>query len=825
MKIENIRVKMAFFAAIASATIGLSIIASNYIVKGVVMDVTENTPCPGALVRIYADKDSVLPVVTDITDSLGRFAQEVDTIGRFRLKTEFMGLETEDIPFEITKETTEIMLDTIRMKGDSRTLDEFVISISKPLVENDGATLTYNMTEDPAAQSNNLLEMLRKVPMVTVDAEDNVKVKGKSNFKIYLNGRENPMLSGDPKTILKSMPASNVKKVEVITEPGARYDAEGTEGILNIVTETKQNLDGFLTNLNLNARKDSWGASIYARTKVRNVTGSISISTSQPWNMELSKFTFNQVTENLQPENKWRQEWKGEGRSKYAYSGGYLNLSWEPDTINLFTLTLSLYDNKNSGINSQYVENFDAMNTKQWSFSRMFTYDYSNMSLGVDGSFQHNFKNEGHNIVASYQYYFNKSYNENNTVSSDFENYSEEYPYLRYDSNNHSNYHTFQIDYTNPLGEHNVLETGAKAYWSRDNNLTAPWYGTTEEDMSVNQQESVNLAHFNNIQALYVSHTGKYGKWSTRAGVRYQHSEVGIDYFTPGYNDFTSIFNDFVPNASLTYRLSGMQNFRLSYQMRISRPSVSQLNPFVNNMTVGSVSYGNPNLNSVTYNNFNLSYNNYGGKIGGSSTLSYNRSDNQIENYSFSKDGLINSTYGNIGYFQEFAVHGDMQLAVVNNLNISLYGYLSYRMFKADNHYLKDKKNGWYWNYSINVDYRMPWNINISGYGGQGSSWFNLQTSSQGWYFYGLSLSRNFLKDESLKLSLFGQSFLPAHRSYGYTSIGENVSSYSYYRMPQWSAGISLSWRIGNLNSDVKRTNSRLESEVPQSQGSGGGTH
>ena len=112
-------------------------------------------------------------------------------------------------------------------------LDDLVVTASVPLVHSDGAKLTYNVTEDPEAKSSNTLDILRKVPGVTVDAQENVKVNGQSSFKIFLNGKEDPMLSGDIKTILKSMPASTIQKIEVISEPGAKYEAEGTGGILN----------------------------------------------------------------------------------------------------------------------------------------------------------------------------------------------------------------------------------------------------------------------------------------------------------------------------------------------------------------------------------------------------------------------------------------------------------------------------------------------------------------------------------------------------------------------------------------------------------------
>lgn len=139
---------------------------------------------------------------------------------------------------------------TDSLAADSvKELDEVVVMARRELIKSDGAKLTYDVEHDPSAGTNTVMEMLRKVPMVSVDGEDNIKVKGQSNFKIYVNGKPDPMLSGDPKAVLKAMPASSIKRIEVITDPGAKYEAEGTGGILNIITTTKQSLEGYNGNV------------------------------------------------------------------------------------------------------------------------------------------------------------------------------------------------------------------------------------------------------------------------------------------------------------------------------------------------------------------------------------------------------------------------------------------------------------------------------------------------------------------------------------------------------------------------------------------------
>ncbi|MDD6228989.1 MAG: Plug domain-containing protein, partial [Bacteroidales bacterium] len=130
-------------------------------------------------------------------------------------------------------------------------LDDLVITANKTVIKSDGAKLTYNVAEDESSKGQSVLDALRKVPMVTVDAQDNIRINGQTGFKIYVNGREDTMLESNYQRLLKAMPAESVKNIEVITEPGAKYDAEGVGGILNLITETKTQRDGYSGSIGL----------------------------------------------------------------------------------------------------------------------------------------------------------------------------------------------------------------------------------------------------------------------------------------------------------------------------------------------------------------------------------------------------------------------------------------------------------------------------------------------------------------------------------------------------------------------------------------------
>ena len=227
-----IRTRLLFVVlSLAVASAAFATVVRGRFVEAVSGDAMVSVPY-----KVFAGADTVHPVVFDVSDAEGRFSTNLHP-GKYRLKTEYVGKKPLSIEFTAANSATD--LGDLELLEVGEMLSEVTVVATKDLISSDGAKLTYDVERDPSSGTNTVMEMLRKVPMVTVDGEDNIKVKGDSNFKIYINGKPDPMLSGDPKNILKSMPASSIKKIEVITDPGAKYEAEGTAGILNIITDKK----------------------------------------------------------------------------------------------------------------------------------------------------------------------------------------------------------------------------------------------------------------------------------------------------------------------------------------------------------------------------------------------------------------------------------------------------------------------------------------------------------------------------------------------------------------------------------------------------------
>ncbi|MCH5224191.1 MAG: TonB-dependent receptor [Muribaculaceae bacterium] len=783
---------------------------ADFSVSGTILSAEDGEPCPGATYKIFNPTDTVYPLAFNVTDIDGKFNQKISETGDYILQVDYVGLKKRDIKFQITDQDPDINLGDVFLSQDGETLSEVVVTARKKLVQSDGATLTYNVEEDPEASINSTIEMLRKVPMVTVDADDNIKINGDSNFKILINGKEDPMLSGDVKTILKSMPAATIKKIEVITEPGAKYDAEGTGGILNIVTTGKQSLDGYLANISARVANNNFGGSFYGRGKINKVTASANINYVKSID-EGYTITGKTILENLTDDANRYQTSDSKMKNSFNYTGGNLNISWEPDSLNLITVQGNIGRTGFGQISHENVSMKTIEMIPVWELKRDNNSDYKNLWAGANASFQHTFHKTGHYLVTSYIFGYGKVNSDQTTFTFNDNGFPDDYPWRLQQSIGNDYRHTFQLDYVNPLSSTSTIEAGLKGNWRKNSSKDSPFYGDSEAGMVVAEREKIYVKQFQDIMAAYVSYTGNFGKWNTRAGLRYEYTRMGLDYEIGDFPNFTTKLNDVVPNLAISYKIQDASNLRLAYQMRISRPGISQLNPYMNTMEINKVSYGNPDLESEKSNSISLTYTNFGGKLGGSFGLSYDRVDNMITEYSFISNNILNSTYANIGHRQEFRGNLNLQWSVISMLNIGAYLSGRYTDLKADSPELKAKNHGWSGNFNLNADYTFPFKLRLSAYGGGGTGWINLQGKGGGFSYYGISFSRSFLKNDMMTLTASGSNFFTPYRSFTNTSKSETFYSSSDYRFKQWSVNIGISFKFGSLRTDVKRTGADIE--------------
>lgn len=704
-----------------------------------------------------------------------------------------------------------------------RELEEFVFVEQKKLTQSDGAKLTYNVAEDPESGSSNILDILRKVPGVSVDAQDNVKVNGQSSFKILMDGHENPMLKGDIKTVLKSLPASTIRKIEVISEPGAKYEAEGVGGILNIVTDKKQILTGFLTQLSGWVNSYQAGGYVNARTKISKVMldATVSHNNGKVWPRSVTQ---SGETEYLTdgPNRLLRSESKA--KNGWEYTGVSLNSSWEPDTLNLFTLSANYSNNTWDNIGWEDRTMSGADMTALWNIHRDYDLRGRYNGTGLSASYQHTFGRQDHTIVASYEYDYGHQHQNTDYIFRNISGGTGESPFSSSRETSGFGTHIFQIDYSNQFDSRHLLEAGAKANLNPSDADRRPYFGTDSSDAILDEEMRVDMKQFKDIYAIYSSWSGSFKNWSIKAGLRYEHTDMGLRYRIGDYPDFTTRLNDFVPNAAVSYNFTQASSLRAAYQMRISRPGLWNLTPYVNVMTPGKISYGNPDLKSEKSHNLSLTYSNYGGKFSGFAKINYMYVNNSITDVIFIKDDILNSTYANVGNVRSLQMDLSGDWSITPLLRWSLYLSGCYNYFSADSEMLTAKNCGWQYYANTNINYTLPRKFRLSGYGGLYTPWRDLQSKgSDLGYYYGLGASRSFLKEDALTIQLSLSNILPSKRHNGYVQTDRTAKLTSRSVFSQWNVGLSVSFKFGGLKADVRKTAANIEKESTGAQAGGRG--
>lgn len=698
-------------------------------------------------------------------------------------------------------------------------LDDLVIESQRPVVKSDGATMTYSIEDDASAKGQSLLDVLRKVPGVTVDGQDNILVRGKSDYKIYVNGREEPMLSQNAKDIFKSMPSEAVARIEVITDPGAQFDAEGTAGILNLVTDRKRKENGYSGNINAGVSATDYNVGGFITSRINKVTAQVNLVYSG--NDGFERYQTNRRTLDYLNSGEQMKEYMKQKLGFNYLQGGY-KLSWEPNKHNLFTTSfnitrMSASINNTRNTNALYAVDGSLLSQS----SNIMSGKMGRNSYSADASYQHNFDDMGHLLVASYAFTFGDNdlrYRRNFDLMEGLIS-----PWRLKDQNrNISRQHTAQIDYTNPFGtDSHKLDIGFKGIFRR--NTALGWEKSALEPdapLIFDPNMTTDMGQFQDILAGYVSYAFTSDKWNARAGVRYENTRMGIHSHDGRTEDFQIRLNDVVPNASVSYSFAPATNLRLAYSMRISRPTIEQVNPFVQGIGY-NIQSGNPDLKSERLNKVSLTYSSFGRVLGGSIGVDYNHIANSIEDVVTLQGLYAYSTFKNTGDKQTVGFRGFLNWNIIRNMSFSVNGDVEYVNLKAPS--LRYFSRGWKANLSGNWNWRLENVANFGAFGGWGSPTVTLQGRYFSWHYYGVSVGRDFLKDKSLNVTLNGMNFFTPRRSFKSVSTGKDMRTSMRSTNNNWRVGVSISWRFGSLREQVKSTAAEIGIDDSAAKSSGNG--
>ena len=547
---------------------------TSFQVKGILLDSLTQEGEPYATIKIVKKEAPAKALKMLVTDMKGQFQEKVPGTGNFVMTITSVGRTPIVKDFSVKAGEKLVDFGTLYIVDASNELGQVEIVAQKPLVKADIDKIEYNVQDDPDAQSNSVLEMLRKVPLVTVDGEDNIQVNGSSSFKVYVNGKPNNMMSNNPTEVLKSMPANSIKHIEVITNPGPKYDAEGVGGILNIVT-VGSGLEGYTATFSANVSNRGAGGGAFGTIK----SGKLTVSARYNYNYNDQPRNYSSgsqhVTSEAVTENSSNLDYDGSNKGHGSFQSGSMEASYEIDTLRLVTMSFGLWGggNKSNG-STDYIatfpENINAAPIYSYSaFNRSKSSWYS-IDGGVD--YQRLFKVKDRMLTFSYkintrpqtsdsytEYEIDKGYN------PDWADYLKRLRNLHNDGEQNTTEHTFQADYTTPIGKLHTLEAGAK-YILRNNSSEDDRFDADDTGKyEYNKEQSSHYKHLNDIIAAYLGYGLKVKRLSGRLGVRYEHTIQDVKYLVGRGEDFTKNFDDVVPSASIGYKLTDMSNLRLGY--------------------------------------------------------------------------------------------------------------------------------------------------------------------------------------------------------------------------------------------------------------------
>ena len=712
---------------------------------------------------------------------------------------------TREAPSTPANDDDDWVNDSLLSVFDNIQLKDVTVTAQRQLIKQEVDRIGYNVAEDADSKTNNVLTMLRKVPMVSVDAQDEIRVNGQTNFKIFRNGHPDPSLSRNAKDILKAMPASSVKRIEVITEPGAKYDAEGTPVILNIVMADNSTLKGVSGMASLQA--DQLGT----------IGGGLNLTT------QLDKVVLS-LDYGIYHDSHDAQETDIASLMRYEDSGaellnnghfdvdkmtmhfGNVSASWEPDTLNLVSLSLGghAYDYAADGINSNLMRDAAGQTLYSYGMGNHNTAD----SYSVDGrmDYQRRTRLKGETITLSYMLSAMRSRNKDKSAYTELFNMPVLYTGVDQNGKENFNEHTFQLDWTRPIGTKHTIETGGKYIYRLNRSHTMIDY------LGIDDETDTRFKHVTQVGAAYASYTFASGPWSARAGLRYEHSYLHASY--PGGNQdaFSAHLNDWVPSASLRYQFDFANSLKLSYAASINRPGISYLNPAVIEGPT-SRSYGNTDLGSVHYHSLSLTFMHVGPKLTFNVTPSFQFSNNGIGAVKWA-DGLVQvSTYANTLKTYSTSLNAFVQWMPHQKTSIMLNGSIGYNYYKSEELGLKnDRYNG---NFFANVTQYLPWKLQLSGYAGMwGGGLTDLYGHMGTVFFHGFSMQRSFLKEDRLTVQLaanfpFSGKCMSVKT---YVTRGD-VTGWTRYEQVTRRFGISVSYRFGSLKTSVKKASKTIEND------------
>lgn len=792
--------------------------ANNGQITGKVTDAKTKAPVDYATITVFK-QGSTSALNGSVTDTKGNFAIKMPA-GEYEVTVDFIGYQRKIIPHVVISGTvTNVALGLITIAPVQNQLKGVTITGTAATVENRIDKLVYNAGSDLTAQGGVAIDVLKKVPMISVDVDGNVELQGNPNIRFLINGKPSSIFGASLADALQSIPASQIKSIEVITSPGAKYDASGTGGIINIILKDS-NVRGFNGSVNLSAgtRQENGSLNLNLRK------GNIGVNAFLSGNDQINARTLtqnNRLSYNNAADTSTRLLQNGNSESyRSGYNSG-LSVTWgiTPKADLTAAIGLNHFGNHNNGLtNQEQLRQQVASNT---SFSDVLSLRNSTSRFNANAvdyslNYKKSFKTEGQEL----EMLFTASSSKN--TSNFFQ--QQDYPAGRYVSSGSTSNNpgkdrqtNISIDYTHPFSKKFIIETGVKGVFEKISNQVAT-DTLAGSDFVPNANQTYGFNYNRQIYAYYLS--AQFSLFhdfiDVKGGLRDEYTTATADF--PG--TVLPNYNTLAPSAVISHKINETQTIKLSYNYRIERPNYGDLNPFYNISDPHNISTGNPNLKPEIGRNYELGYNKTFAK-GANIYVGafYRHNTNDIQAYTTHYDTLnIGGTrYSNVFLSQRYNIGSE------NTTGINLYGSvpvtsklnLRSNMFFGDRVSINPGNptvNGLTYRINLNASYSFPHDLIGEVFGNYNASQRTIQGTRPAFAFYNLAFRKQLLnKKASIGLTA-ANPFNKYVKQSSYTTGGSFYQT-NLRQIQLQSFGISLSYRFGKL--EFKKEKEDNGSSVP----------
>lgn len=667
---------------------------SNIQVTGVVADSLTKAGIPFATIEFASSGDSQRRGGF-VANEEGCFLQQLTESGKYQLTIRSVGYQPKQLTIDVQQGANS--LDTILLSPDAQMLDEVQVVARRKLIELSPVGLTYDMKNDVLAQTDNLLFALRNVPLVSVDGEGTIRVKGSSNFSVYINGTPSRVASMNPTEVLRGIPANTIKRVEVITQLDARYDASAGDVILNIITD-KKNLDGYSGSVSL---MSSTIPTVDGATTLTLTKGKLSVAlaynydytrhANQPVKVSRRTFEGDKTTSEY-------QSTQDDGVGTFQDHTGSLMGEYALDSLNTLYADGHFFISSinSNGINRQIFSRLGAP-TRHTTIT-------DNVDL-VSGSVEGNIiyrnlyaQSKAPRFSIGYRYAYNPDRRYNDMTERQYHDGFtswEESPFdetrRKETSRGGLSEHALQGDYQWLLGDGHALQFGAKEVLRFGS--SRPEYHRWDYDRAAWQPvdnplyQLGDMSQLQSVASAYANYSWQRDRLGVNVGLRGEFVYDKITFSQNESGNFQRKGLDLIPSAGLSYTVAKGQQLALFYKMNPIRPSIWRLNPYKSQTTPYDLSFGNPHLKSERHHKLDLSYTLFSNTYYFSLNAGYEHTSNAImpvQYWGSKGSNILHHTYDNVGMHQIPNLSFWANWRPFMALSVTLHGNFRYHLFDHD---------------------------------------------------------------------------------------------------------------------------------------------